>query len=286
MKMGRPSCRQAQRAFTMIEIAIAVGVIGFALVAIIGLLPRGMGVQKENREDTIVSQDAPYFLNAIRNGEMRTNNNVLTSYVESVTVVGSNLAGGWSNVYYNPSLTSVGNYNYLTNDMNIVGLLSTPEIDAYRLPPGTTNQVTALVYAMSGSALNQNSANSLTAFRYQLTVEIDPWNYNNLPYFPSDVPVNSAAAVAYATNYMNYLETGLHEVRLKFVWPVLPGPNNTYTIPANHQTQTYRTLVGSHLLLTNVPGTIISSPPPNSLPDNIWLWFFEPQSYTTNFTNF
>ena len=70
----------------MIEIAIAVGVIGFALVAVIGILPQGMNVQKDNREDTIISQDAPYFLNAIRNGERRTNNNILVNYLESITV--------------------------------------------------------------------------------------------------------------------------------------------------------------------------------------------------------
>src|SRR5947207_7764407 len=38
-------------AFTMIEIAISLAVIGFALVAIIGILPTGMNVQKENREE-------------------------------------------------------------------------------------------------------------------------------------------------------------------------------------------------------------------------------------------
>ena len=94
MRISRPSQVEQfavarERAFTMIEIAIAVGVIGFALVAIIGILPQGMNVQKDNREDTIISQDAPYFLNAIRNGEMRTNNSILTNYVESITISNS-----------------------------------------------------------------------------------------------------------------------------------------------------------------------------------------------------
>ena len=60
--------RQGELAFTMVEIAIAIGVIGFALVAIIGILPAGMNVQKDNREDTTIGQDAPYFMDAIRNG--------------------------------------------------------------------------------------------------------------------------------------------------------------------------------------------------------------------------
>src|ERR1700761_7875281 len=61
------------RAFTMIEIAIAIGVIAFALVAIIGILPRGLNVQKDNREDNIVNQDANFFMQAIRTGAVMTN---------------------------------------------------------------------------------------------------------------------------------------------------------------------------------------------------------------------
>ena len=38
-----------RRGFTMIEIAIALGVIGFALVAIMGILPLGLTVQRDNR---------------------------------------------------------------------------------------------------------------------------------------------------------------------------------------------------------------------------------------------
>ena len=48
----------SRRAFTMIEIAISLAIIGFALVAILGVLPIGMSVQRENREETIINQDA------------------------------------------------------------------------------------------------------------------------------------------------------------------------------------------------------------------------------------
>ncbi|MDB6059445.1 MAG: hypothetical protein JWO95_3289, partial [Verrucomicrobiales bacterium] len=58
--------------FTMIEIAIALGVIGFALVAIIGILPLGLNVQKDNREDTIASQDGQYFMDLLRYGRQGT----------------------------------------------------------------------------------------------------------------------------------------------------------------------------------------------------------------------
>jgi len=47
---------------------LAVAIIAFALVAIIGVLPAGLQVQKENRQDTLLAQDGTYFMEAIRNG--------------------------------------------------------------------------------------------------------------------------------------------------------------------------------------------------------------------------
>ena len=61
--------QRGERAFTMIEIAISLAVIGFALVAIIGVLPTGMQVGRENREDTIIAYDAKVWLDAVRNGD-------------------------------------------------------------------------------------------------------------------------------------------------------------------------------------------------------------------------
>src|SRR2546428_5718272 len=45
---SRLVARSAQGGFTMIEIAIALAVIAFALVAIIGVLPIGLNVQRDN----------------------------------------------------------------------------------------------------------------------------------------------------------------------------------------------------------------------------------------------
>src|SRR2546421_8515006 len=89
MKTGatnqRPlSGRQAAKgAFTIIEIAICLAVIGFALVAIIGILPTGMNVQRDNRQETIINQDVSVLMNALRNGERGMDD--LTNYVLSIT---------------------------------------------------------------------------------------------------------------------------------------------------------------------------------------------------------
>jgi hypothetical protein len=261
----------------MIEIALAIGIIGFALCAIIGILPHGMNVQKDNREDTMISQDAPYFLNAIRNGEMRTNLGVFSNYVESITITNISPTRTNITIYGNPFFTNgSGVQPFLTNDMNIIGLLSTPEYDARFPNPGQTNLLSAIVRAMTGSAIQQNGLNSFTAFRYQLTVDNTPWNsiaydstnwsnaLNPSIYVPGTVDFlirsNRWWELAYLTN-------NLHEVRLKFAWPVLPngsiGPGR----------QTYRSLVSGHLLLTNFffNGNLMTN------------WFFQPQSYT-NYT--
>src|SRR5437867_5486770 len=65
---GPPAPRHSLLAFTMIEIAISLAIIGFALVAIIGILPTGMNVQKENRQETIIAQDVSVLMDGIRNG--------------------------------------------------------------------------------------------------------------------------------------------------------------------------------------------------------------------------
>ena len=78
------SKKPGQAAFTMIEIAIALAVIAFALVAIIGVLPTGLNVQKDNREETIINQDGPFWLEAIRNGAQGLD--YLTNYVASITL--------------------------------------------------------------------------------------------------------------------------------------------------------------------------------------------------------
>src|SRR5687767_13556608 len=73
-----------QAAFTMIEIAIAMGIIGFALVAIIGILPAGLQVQRDNKEDTIINQEGTYFMEAIRNGAQDMNH--LNGFVDFIEI--------------------------------------------------------------------------------------------------------------------------------------------------------------------------------------------------------
>jgi prepilin-type N-terminal cleavage/methylation domain-containing protein len=137
--------RQVRSGFTMIEIALCLAIIGFALVAIIGILPAGMQVQKDNREDTIINQDAGYWMEAIRNGEQNLDD--LTNSVDLITI---------SNKVYSKPFVS---------GWQIIGLLSTP---------GTN---WAYARAISGPASERSSdANSRDfSFKYRMRVEVLPF---------------------------------------------------------------------------------------------------------------
>ena len=67
----------------MIEIALCLAIIGFALVAIIGVLPLGMNAQRDNREATVINQDATVLLEAVRSAARGAD--YLTNNVYAIT---------------------------------------------------------------------------------------------------------------------------------------------------------------------------------------------------------
>ena len=181
----------ARQAFTMVEIAICLAVIGFALVAIIGILPLGMNVQKDNREETIIGQDGAFFMEAIRSGARG-----LEELPESVT----NLVL----VRMDGTRESVPPASYPTAS-NIIGILSTPQPLVLR--------VEADVRAISGSAVEKGPGNQNIGFEYRLISEIAPFRSYGL---------NTALNTNLATN----MQANLHEVRLTFRWPLYSPSTN------------------------------------------------------------
>ena len=130
------SRRYPLAAFTMVEIAICLGVIGFALVAIIGVLPTGMKVQRDNREETIINHDAVYWLEAIRNGSRDQGSN-LSTYVNQVGFPAQQFS----------------------NDYDVIGFLSSPGLK------------TNWIRSMSGSFAEKGGDTNF-AFGYQLIVDV------------------------------------------------------------------------------------------------------------------
>lgn len=266
------------------EIAISLAIIGIALVAIIGVLPYGMNVQQENRQETTIDEDANVFMEAIRNGSLGLDD--LTNYVYLITNNWGQYnasSGQWTygaNIYTYSGYSIGPGYYYpdsggapLTNGANIIGLMSTPEfVDPWGNPTnnllynvfgfsyaGYSNHVVAYCYSISGPALDKppqdNSLVRQDSFGYRIYCV-------NAPF-----PVDTNAP----TPYDQELTASLHELRLSFEWPQLPsgalGPGR----------QTFNTLVA---------GQLQRQPPTNSANPNI-LWntnfyFYQPQWFNTN----
>ena len=289
MKRLPPSKLRLSRAFTMIEIAISLAIIGFALVAIIGVLPIGMNTQKVNREETIINGDATVLLNAIRNGAQGLD--YLTNYVvaitNSVTPFLNGLPNGNTDVYVYTAFESTVNGTalsppYLLNSgLRIVGLLSRPKyLGNWAAGQFLSNSVIARVRSMSGAAHEKypqdNASVQDLGFNYRLTSEIVPYstNYVDLSWTDfNNYPTNSPE---YASRYAfartaNNLQANLHDVRLLFRWPLRSQGQ------LGRGGQSFRTLVGGQIARVVEPG----------FPDNLEysLFLFEPRSYTNVYAN-
>lgn len=285
------SVSRSQRAFTMIEIAISLAIIGFALVAIIGILPMGMNVQKDNRHETIINQDATMFLNAIRGGAEGMDD--LTNYVVGITNyttrytrrgVPSNRTPAaygysWGGSSYTPpgGNPSPADPQYpITNGYRIVGLLSTPKI--VPLPGGdyNSNHVVAVVRSISGPASEkfpqQDAAMQQFALTYRLISDVSPYGTNYyLPAwtnFADPAISGNTNEIMARSNLMvvvKTMETNYHDLRLMFRWPVLPngdaGPNRQF----------FRTAVSGALIQTNEPG--FANQP------HCTIYFFQPRTF-------
>ncbi len=263
----------------MIEIAISLAVIGIALVAIVGVLPLGMNVQKENREATVINQDATVFIEAIRNGTRGLND--LTNYVYAITNYwtkfddrGNIQAGGNGvNNGYTYSSSSAPPANTLPyapslpiyNGTNIISLLSTPEFTDYDGNPtnnllngGYSNHIVAYVRSISGPAVEKppqdNQILQADTFSYRILCVNAP--------VAADTNVFNLSASDPRYLYSQQFAANLHELRLTFLWPQQPNGN------VGTGRQTYRALVAGQVqVVTNIVAG-----------DN--YYFYQPQSFT------
>ena len=168
--LSRRSARR-EAGFTMAEIAIALGVIAVALIAIIGILPAGLQGQRDTREETILNQDARLLLEAVRTGGRDVTSD-LASYV--VSIDGTNKAG-----------------SFATQDL-------------IRLLSDRDRSHTIVFTAISGGIASRGTD---LGFRYQVI--------NN---------VTNSSADGFSGAGREFIGTRLgeqiHEVRLRFSWPV------------------------------------------------------------------
>jgi type II secretory pathway pseudopilin PulG len=295
--------------FTMIEIALSLAIIGFALVAIIGILPYGLGVQQENTNETVINHDASVLMDAVCNGQQGLDD--LTNYVASITNYQTifNPDGSLGSVpnpqrvlWYLPGaagMTPGGTVPFpLVNGNRIVGLLSTPKYVTVVTPQHATfyvsNHVVATIRSMSGLASDKapqaNGDMQSFAFTYRLTSEVVPLGYglananpvimvNNT--FPQDwtnytaytnlVPADPPQWISRSNNlrYALAVQQDEYDVRLLFRWPA-NGQGNVSGRQANRGMAS---------------GPIVAAPVPNEYPTLFpaslpyQLYFAQPNLY-------
>ena len=207
-----------------------------------------MPIQRINREQTVVNQDATVFLEAIRGGARGLND--LTNYVFMITNTYAHVA-----------------YSNFTSGAEIVGLLSAPEfVDADGNPipdpsfatPSYSNRMVAFVHSINGPAVEKppQAGDSLvrqSSFSYGVICE--------------NLTVQTGATNLLNDPYSLQLAANLRELQLTFRWPLLPDSQP----PRAHYGggyQTFRTGVAGQLAFdTNtVPG--------------LRLYFYQPQSFS------
>jgi len=236
-------------AFTMVEVAISLGVIAIALVAILGVLPTGVRVQRDNREDTILNQEGVFWLEAIRSGSHGLD--YLTNYVDMISVRLGNSSKPTvfpGQGFPVPSNAIPG--DPLTNGHQIISWLTTPK---YVLDTtGTiTNRVSALVRAITGSAMEKSKSARDMAFAYQLTSEVVPLNVHprdHTNFMESGISPDLALSRSNLWRMARNEALNFYELKLTLQGPVIPKGKN-YDVLGTPKT--FRTLISGAVAVTN-----------------------------------
>lgn len=285
----RPRRSAAPRAFTIIEIALCLGIIGFALVAIIAVLPRGLDVQKRNREETIIDHDADVWMSLIRGGARGADD--LTNYVLCITNFWTTYDGNLKVIksdvdWYTPTnsnRTSVspasGDYP-LNSGARIIGLLSTPKtIPAFVPPPPAdgfqSNYMICYARSFSGSAVDKvpqsNPVILGDSFIYRMIVE----NFPGAPVDTNGICMDCVYTNGLTPSQMEARKNDLntqwlllantHDFRLRFRWPVLPNGR------VLDYAATFRNVVDGIMVETNDPLSALQP-----------LYFVQASTFQTN----
>ena len=224
----------------MVEIALSIAVVAFALVAILGVLPTGMTVQKDNRDDGVINQEGRYWLEAIRSGARVED---LTNYVESITITNQTVA--------KKSVTFDNGYGGAVGlrPQDVIALLSTPKYIFDDKNNRETNRVSARVKAITGPAAEKGSLTNEFSFRYEMQVEITPSSTSPLAgTFPDGGAQN---------RFISTLGENLHELRLIFRWPVVQRGNGWFV---GNNRKTFRArIAGSYQIETNATPSVANT---------------------------
>ena len=261
--------RRGQAAFTMVEIALSLAVVAFALVAIIGVLPTGLQVQRDNRQETLINKEGEYLLNAITTGTDRLG--VLSNAVYFLTVSNQVADRRWANDGPGPRLRGE----------EIIGLLSTPKVVTPDSAPPLTNRVSAWLRAVNSTAVERDPNAAEVAFRYRALIEITP-----VSTFPAVLTNGWGTNQAYQLAYLRHLQgerpqlARLHEIRLTLSWPVwADNPAQPQNLRVGNRRRTFRAVVPGTLGSLANPGLVGEPFATDVLGQPALLWRFNPNQF-------
>lgn len=253
-----PISARRKAAFNLVEVALAMAIVSFGMMAVFGILPAGVMAQRDSRIETIINYDARYWMEAIRSGQVPLNFNynpdgsilsvkewqsvshsALESHVSKVRVARLNAINIFSQANHPPTTTA----NPIGWPESVIGRLSFPDSLSDLTPPEPVIIKTAKVRSLTGRLGGPVTGDA--GFYYLLETKIEP-----LPLLPasSDISAN------------------LYQVRLIFRWPfrvdsagddvldpaainplILNPPNTTYYNVPGASSKTFTTLVSGSL---------------------------------------
>lgn len=145
IRESNPGLRRARAAgFTLVEIAISMAIIAFALSIIISILPSSLRVQRDVREESLVMADGQYVMEALQRGARGVDS--LMPSVDQLTTNGVVVP-----------MADLDGYN-------LIRLLTTPY----------TNVNALVMRSLSGAMTTQGGRNTNVALRYQVSAQVIP----------------------------------------------------------------------------------------------------------------
>jgi uncharacterized protein (TIGR02598 family) len=134
----------SRRGFSLVEVVIAIGVVAFAFIAILGLLPSGLSTFKSTINKTVSSQIAQRIFNDLEVsdfGDLTSGNFTVTRYFDEQgnELTSSNAVNCiyWANITLSNAVSSTNSTTFLGNTST--NLLSVEVLVAYNPAGAITN---------------------------------------------------------------------------------------------------------------------------------------------------
>lgn len=278
-----------QNAFTMVEIALCLAIVGFALVVIMGVLPLGGLSQKKNRENTLSLIDGNYLLEAITQGARGYDD--LGLYVDEILLYSDSDPNGEPKAVIQNNVSG-GTY---WGTREIVGLLSAPRflltssnvwVPNYLNNRGVlgnnfyTNMTCRLkMRSMNGTASDKSNSDTSRDFGMAYLVEVDV-----LPLQTNSLNVKQLTdkdpSLAEKMKVERSLSQNVYQVSVTLSWPLKKAEKGGYK--AGNNSQLFRTLVSGSMTHSAVQADL-----PGLGTRDLVFWYFNGNEFSvTNNTSF